>query len=224
MGVWIAKLLNHGADPIALARLRCGSRVYVDLRCPDHWGAFVLHTYDSGLVCSIRDALDQPGCVFMDIGASVGLISMSLVPHIEAKDGCIVAYEPYEGNRNLFLRSLSRNNVEGLVDVYPVALGARSGKVLMAISEVSADAGNALVADGISPDVLPVMDGACTAKLMKLDDHIMEIGLERLDCIKLDVEGLELDVIAGAPVQLFIERIEPWCCLLPIIKCYLQGR
>lgn len=203
IGNWLAKILNFQNEPIALARLHCGSRVYVDLRCPDHWNAFVFHTYDSRLVRFIQNVLRHPGCVFMDIGASVGLVSMGLAPHINALNGRILAYEPYAGNRNMLLKSIAQNGFSDMMDVFPFALGSRSGYVSLTISEATADVGNAVIVG----EVLTETDEKSDTKMITLDEHVLEIGLDRLDCIKIDVEGFELEVLIGACKAL--QRFKP---------------
>lgn len=202
-GTWLAKIVNRGASPIALARLDCGSKVYVDLRCPDHWNAYILHTYDSALVSSLKDVLVKPGCVFMDIGASVGLISMGLAPHVESLGGCVLAYEPHEGNRSLLLKSVAENGLSGRMAVYPFALGSRSGYVSLETSEATADVGNAMIVG----EAAAVPEGESDSKMITLDEHVATIGLERLDCIKLDVEGFEFEVLRGA--QDTLQRLKP---------------
>ena len=41
-------------------------------------------------------------------------------------------------------------------------------------------------------------DGTVRCDLVSIDDVVREEGLERVDCIKLDVEGAELDALRGA--------------------------
>ena len=43
-----------------------------------------------------------------------------------------------------------------------------------------------------------VADGKDVAKIVSLDSYVREKNLPRVDCIKLDVEGAELDVLRGA--------------------------
>ncbi len=203
LGNCLAKILSFQNEPIALATLHCGSRVYVDLRCPDHWNAFVLHTYDSRLVSFIQNALSHPGCVFMDIGASVGLISMGLAPHIKALNGRILAYEPHAGNRNMLLKSIAQNGFSYMMDVFPFALGSRSGYVSLMISEATADIGNAVIVGEVSAET----DEKSDSKMITLDEHVLDIGLDRLDCIKIDVEGFELEVLIGA--RRALQRFRP---------------
>ncbi len=202
-GACLARMLNRWASPIALARLDSGSRVYVDLRCPDHWNAFVLHVYDSALVNSLKDVLVKPGCVFMDIGASVGLISMSLASHVEDLGGRILAYEPHAANRDLLCKSVAVNGLSEWVAFFPFALGDRSGYVALATSETMADVGNAMIVG----DVSSAPQGNTDSKMITLDEHVETLGLERLDCIKLDVEGFEFDVLHGASHTL--QRFKP---------------
>lgn len=41
-------------------------------------------------------------------------------------------------------------------------------------------------------------DGTVLCDLVRIDDMVRELGLERVDCIKLDVEGAELSALRGA--------------------------
>lgn len=198
-GAQIAKLLNVCGEPVALARLHDGTSVYVDIRSPDHWSAFVFHTYDPILVSSIKQVLIEPGTVFVDVGASVGLISLSLAKHVRSLGGRIIAYEPYPPNFHLLEKSVTRNDFRELVDLYPFALGKEAAAVRLILSESTASVGNAVIQE---EDQVDSINGSMSrsSRMMRLDDHVRELGLKRIDCIKIDVEGFELDVLAGAVV------------------------
>lgn len=129
--------------------------------------------------------------VALDIGAHVGLWSMWLVKIFEQ----VEAFEPVPLHRELFRRNLSGSSENWAL--YWVALGEREGKVDITVPvEVT---GNSHVSvAGPHPGTRGVahperIETIRDVRLRRLDDF----GFERVDFIKIDVEGLERAVVAG---------------------------
>lgn len=126
------------------------------------------------------------GWVCFDVGANVGAVSLALAEFVGG-EGKVYAFEP--GPPNL-LRL--RNNIElnpellDRVRILPVGVGETPGELWWA--EERGNPGNALLCD----------QGTHPIKVITLDDFVSEQGIERADFIKIDVEGMELQVMRGA--------------------------
>ncbi|HTQ61001.1 MAG TPA: FkbM family methyltransferase, partial [Candidatus Solibacter sp.] len=60
---------------------------------------------------------------------------------------------------------------------------------------------------GLKPPASSDRVQATSVESIRLDDYVSRAALKRLDIVKLDVEGAELDVLAGAPNVL--EKFRP---------------
>ncbi len=127
----------------------------------------------------------QPGDVFVDAGANIGLHTVAAA-HAVGAQGRVYAIEAMPRTREHLLSSVRLSGVEAQVVVVPFALGARDE-------------------DGSSFNIGAV---AGHSSLYPLDEAVETIAVDvrRLDAlidpapvalIKIDVEGAELDVLAG---------------------------
>jgi FkbM family methyltransferase len=135
--------------------------------------------------------LVRPEDTVVDVGANIGYYSL-LAARIVGPRGRIIAFEP-EPDNLVELRMNIEGNGLGMAEIRPVAVGARAGTVsfLRGI--------NGGVTDGAGDS------GASTVQvpMVALDD-VLEgpVGM-----IKIDVEGYEGEVLAGA--RRTIERCKP---------------
>lgn len=156
------------------------------------------HLYQSSVFVYELKRL-PPGAVICDVGANIGtsaIYSAFVVP-----DSRVLSFEPSPRALACLKRAVDANNLAN-VEIVEAAVGARAGRV--ALAETDYLAGSHLV---------PVEGGAfypATAEVpvVALDDYLIrEKKLERLDLLKIDVEGFELDVLDGA--MEVIERFRP---------------
>ncbi len=112
----------------------------------------------------------------IDIGANVGLWSCDLVKSFSK----VLAFEPVDIFRECFKLNIKQNNYE----LYPVALGKIESMINMTI--VEGNTGHSHV----SPESI----GKGSIPLKLLDSY----GFHDVDLIKIDVEGLEEDILEGA--------------------------
>lgn len=137
--------------------------------------------YEADLLDTLSDML-EPGDIVLDIGANVGnhTIFFSLIR------GCqVVSFEP-NPEALLYLRAnVQQNAVSSLVTIMPYAVGKAVGKAQI----VSETPGN-LGALALTPS-----DGEGAFEIVSLDRQSFP---ERVRLVKIDVEGMELDVLQGA--------------------------
>ncbi len=139
---------------------------------------------DKHLVESLETAL-QPGDVFWDVGANIGLISGYFSqPRFGLR--AIHAFEPNPVPLGP-LQSLFRDHPR--VTVHPVALGDQDGELEMAACQ-----------DGSQiSSVVRSIEGGRTIKIPVRagDNYRRQLGLPAPQVMKIDVEGFEPNVFAG---------------------------
>jgi len=134
--------------------------------------------------------LARPGDVVVDAGAHIGAFTL-LAAHRVGPAGKVLAFEPNPLQRDRLARNVATNGL-AQVDVRAEALSDHDGRALLHLSDDETRSGNASLAAGHGSA------GAVPVDLIRLDDLRDLLGLGCVDLIKLDVEGAEADVIAGA--------------------------
>jgi FkbM family methyltransferase len=138
----------------------------------------------------------RPGAVAVDIGANLGEWSVPLARSI-GRDGRLVAIEPSPEVAAALARTMAANNF-AQAEVIACALGEREGEAGLALN--AEDSGQSRLVRGPGAPSLRV-------RVRRLDDIVAERGLARLDLVKIDVEGEEPAVLAGAEAT--IARFRP---------------
>jgi FkbM family methyltransferase len=138
------------------------------------------------------DKVLKPGMVFVDVGANDGYYTL-FAARRTGPGGRVLAVEPSSRERGNLERNVARNALTN-VTVLPVALGAESGKADLRLAQGKHSGHNTLgnfANDGV------LAESVETVEVVTLDRVGSDLGLDRLDIIKIDVEGAEASVIAG---------------------------
>jgi FkbM family methyltransferase len=167
--------------------------------------------YEPEVMATVRSRLRQ-GQAAIDVGAHVGAVTLRMARSVAG--GPVVACEPNPDLASRLRRNLELNQLTN-VSVREVAVGARRGTATLHVPSDSRHVGGSSLASGaethhhaVRPLQVPVVT---------LDDLVAEVGLRDVGLVKIDVEGYEADVLAGAetllrrdrPALLF-EYTEPW--------------
>jgi FkbM family methyltransferase len=130
-----------------------------------------------------------PGMTFIDVGANIGLLTLAGARAV-GSNGKVLAIEPVPLAFDLLNRGLAINELEHRVETKCQALGARAERRKFFVSPVLGHSSffhsQASVngsASEIEVDVVPL-------------DDLIPAG-ERVDVVKIDVEGAELAVLDG---------------------------
>ncbi len=159
---------------------RSGDPYFDHLTLDDHTNDFLLY---------VRRRHVRENAIIFDVGANIGVTTALLgtaIPH-----GRLYAFEPGAETFPHLLATIEANN---LANCYPrqTALGASSGEVGFLSNSHSGSASH-LALTGVS------LGGANTrVRIQTLDEVVTDLDLTRLDLVKIDVEGFELDVLYGA--------------------------
>ena len=135
----------------------------------------------------------QPGYVFVDVGANDGYFTVFAAKRV-GRYGRVLAVEPSTRERAHLSRNLELNAISN-VTVITAALGAAAGFVELKLAD-GRHAGHNTLGDFAHEDV--VSASSERVEMQTLDSVAERLGLTRIDAIKIDVEGGEGGVIAGA--------------------------
>lgn len=153
---------------------------------------FLLDAGPQGLEPGTRTILMKllaPGMTFIDVGAHIGLLTLAGARAVE-KDGKVYALEPTPRGFELLNRALVVNGLSSRVVAKCQAAGVRRERCKFYIGPVIGHSSlhpspelSSYGAEPIDVDVVPL-------------DDVVQAG-ERVDVIKIDVEGAELAVLHG---------------------------
>jgi FkbM family methyltransferase len=135
----------------------------------------------------------KPGMVFVDVGANDGYYSLFAARRV-GKAGKVVAVEPSTRERINLRRNLVRNHLDN-VHVVAAALGAVAGDADLRLAH-GTHSGHNTLGKFAHDDVTPADLERVIVKT--LDEVVAELALKRVDFVKIDVEGAEASVVAGA--------------------------
>ena len=133
----------------------------------------------------------RPGDTVVDVGANIGEWTLQMADAV-GPSGRVIAIEPIPRLVEAVRKSALANNMRQ-VEVVAAALSEIEGK-----AEFSVERGNTGGSRlGPHPGGAEAFD-RITVRVMTLDALIAGVGVDRVDFIKVDVEGFELEVLLGA--------------------------
>ncbi len=157
------------------------------------------HIHDEiELLLAIVDTLPDPAFV-VDAGANIGLVSIPIAAKLLPRGGAVLAFEVQRMIHYALSAGAVLNDLENLF-AYQQGLGAQNGEMFISRLDYGAEQDHgafSLLAQGeVRPEQI---------RIVALDS----MGLPKLDLLKIDVEGMELDVLVGG--RNTIARFRPWC-------------
>jgi FkbM family methyltransferase len=162
----------------------------------EHMGGqiFFRGSYSGDQLTLIERLLSEEG-VFVDAGANQGEFSIAAAKVVPR--GRVIAFEPVTEYRQRLAENV-RINALGNVDIMPVALGEQTGALPIYDQQ-------AAFSDGTRHEGLPSLFPSKgrsrpveTVPIRRLDDVLMQLGIDKVDVIKLDIEGAEWMALRGA--------------------------
>ena len=128
----------------------------------------------------------QNGDIVLDIGANIGYYTLMMAKSV-GKKGKVFAFEPEPSNFNILKKNVAINKYDNIV-LEQKAVGNKNGRTKLYLSEKDT-VRHATHKSKWCKDSLEV-------DIVKLDDYFGN-NVERIDFIKVDVEGGEIDVFKG---------------------------
>jgi FkbM family methyltransferase len=137
----------------------------------------------------------EVGFVFFDVGCGIG--SYSMVAALKAP-GLVHAFEPMRAGYNTIQKNLRANGLETRVKLN--ACGLSNWQGIGRMQEVENMFGSFVIPDGYQEESVAV-------QLTTLDAYCLDQSIDRIDVLKIDVEGHEPEVLKGASRMLAEGRI-----------------
>jgi len=144
----------------------------------------------------------RPGMVVLDIGAHNGFYTM-LAARKVGKSGQVIAFEPSPRERQRLLRHLRMNRLLANVVVCYLALDRSKGEDTLFVVE-----GRDTGCNSLRPPMVDESVKTMRVQKTSLDNFLGEGMVLKVDFIKMDVEGAELNVLEGA-TELLSRRPRP---------------
>jgi FkbM family methyltransferase len=142
----------------------------------------------------------KPGMTVVDVGAHHGLYTL-LASKLVGPTGKVIAFEPSPRERQRLTQHLRLNGLKD-VQVETCALGSDEGSAELYLADGANDWCNSLRKPVESASSRVVV------QVHRLDDMLSRSKLRKVDFLKLDVEGAELDTLKGAS-KLLSENLRP---------------
>ena len=149
----------------------------------------------------------EPGMVFLDVGAHVGLYSLPSARKV-GPEGRVISFEPHPGNRSLLCSNVEANGLQN-VTVVPAAVADAEGEMTLQISGFNTG-DHRLFRGTRNADGVPVV-------VVTIDQYCETAGIQEVDLVKIDVQGAEAKVLAGmsavisqSPNMRIIMEYTPW--------------
>jgi FkbM family methyltransferase len=191
--------------PWGLNRTINGRRWRLSAKCwrafPEDWEADLDRFFDATV---------QPGMIVADVGAHVGIHTLSLAARVGC-DGHVYAFEPVPHVAALLRRHIKLNRLADRVTIVEKAVGELDGQAEMHVAPRGMDPGNSCVARPYAPALTRL-----TVNVVRLA-RFFEERHQRPNVIKIDVEGYELrvlkgtaELIAGEPESILACALHPW--------------
>jgi FkbM family methyltransferase len=184
LSVRLSQHLRGRLDETAV-RTHEGFRLRVDGQSQVGRVVYATGRYEDG-VAAVFKRLLRPGDTFVDGGAHIGFFTI-LGARLVGSRGTVVAFEPSSATRKTLSANVALNR-SGNVIVRPEALGSVAARSELS-HPLSAQTGQATLRQASASVGQEAVD------VIALDSLFDEVG--RIDVVKLDLEGFELEALKG---------------------------
>ena len=137
--------------------------------------------------------------VVLDVGAHVGRYSLYAGKKV-GENGKVISIEANPQNYEQLVKNIRLNNLEQIVFPYNFAASDVNGSVEL---KVPKDSGRSSIIDSrVSGEKIKIIK----IKSVRLEDFLEEIGIDKINWMKMDIEGAEIKALKG--LGKYLNKIE----------------
>jgi len=129
----------------------------------------------------------KKGDVVIDAGASIGVFSLCTAKMV-GSNGIVIAFEPDNSNYEILQKNVKLNNLDNIITLKK---GLWSRNENLDFYNDNSETSHLIFDD--------VIDKSKIVKIpvVKLDDELKKLGIKKVNFIKMDIEGAEVESIKG---------------------------
>lgn len=158
------------------------------IKFPARWSRYYEADYEPQTFMFFRENL-KGGETVLDIGGHIGLFAV-VTSRLVGDTGKVFTFEPTPFTRSVMKQVIELNGCSKNVEIRGEAVSSKCGKTVFFDTGDSISNANSLVKTERSVREIPIT-------LISVDEVVKERNL-KVDCLKIDVEGAELDLLIGA--------------------------
>lgn len=125
--------------------------------------------------------------VVIDVGANFGYLSLVWATTVCKNNGSVISFEPNVNVCRTFKKSIVINSLEDIVTLNHLAVGSENKDIKLYLENTTS---NVLTSEGNK--------NAEVVEMVTLDSYLDKNNLNQCDMIKIDVDGIELDILKGS--------------------------
>jgi len=173
-------------------KMRCGPDRQTGLLTLQHYflGTITGQMEDERPIVRFLHRAVRPGDVFFDVGSNLGFYSIYVGP-LCGKDGEVHAFEANPSLIDPLRKSIALNSDRSNIRLNPVAVGNESNKFLP-LYDPERVGNSSFHAHGWLNK-----SSFVTVPVISIDDYVDANGMSRVDGMKIDIEGAELEAFEG---------------------------
>jgi len=212
----IAYLKLKNKDNLILRNIQ-GSKMYLDLSDPGISRELIFRGIHEKLATNVLRQELKRGMVVIDIGANLGYYAL-LEASIVGKEGHVYAIEPVRKNFDILCKNIHVNGYEN-IKAYCIAISSKSGTAEMTLTEASnwhcmLDVTEEVVSSYMKQKMSRLARETVIVNTITLDEFLVKEKINKVDLIRMDIEGYEIEAIKGMlntlkntlpPLKLFFE-------------------
>lgn len=162
----------------------------------------------------LRDQV-QPGMVVFDVGANLGFYTLLLADRV-GPQGRVHAFEPDPLSCDLLRRRANiRVNIRANIEIAQTAVGDREGTITLYTNR--SNRADNRVHPSLGAETAEAMD----VPLTTLDAYCAARGIERIDAVKMDIQGAEVSALVG--FRKTLTNLKPRWMLIEFSPMHLRG-
>lgn len=156
----------------------------------DDWiqeNIYFLEAYEKAELKAVSYLL-KPGDVFLDLGANLGLYSLH-ASRIVGSSGKVISFEPFSINFNALQEHVTTNKLSN-VQLEKLAVGEEPGTITLYHNENE---------DNLGMVTANYIENATReeVKIVSIDAYLKAKPIQKVDFIKIDIEGFEYPTLLG---------------------------
>lgn len=166
------------------------------IRFPARWSRYYEADYEPETFRFFRENLRE-GDTVLDIGGHIGLFAV-VTARLVGHEGKVFSFEPTPFTRTVLKEVVDLNHCGDTVEIRGEAVSSKSGATTFFDTGDAISNANSLVRTERSKTEIPI-------QMISVDEFVRDRRLT-VNCLKIDVEGAELDVLLGARETFLTQR------------------